>query len=779
MSNYTITTDFGAKDSLPSSNDSKVVRGSEFTTEFTSIQTAIATKADTAGDTFTGVVNFSADVAVNTNTLFVDVSEGKVGIGTASPAEKLHISRADVGTLARFATQDGTNNPSLQLSTTATGVKARSSFGTGIVGSFEIEAAGGGSYLAFSPNSTEAMRVKANGNVGIGTTSPDRIVHAEGTSVVFGDSRSVLQLADDTAMAAGVGGGLVFTGKAITGQSDSNTTFGAIQALKENGTSGNTASYMTFCTRQNGNNPSERMRIDSSGNVGIGTTSPAQKLHISGGSDAAIVRIQSDGVTRIDFGDNSDSDAGRIEYVHSAHAMRFSTDNTERMRIDSSGNVGIGTNSPDSALEVQGSVNGVHQIHIQNTFDDDDANDPNPSARLYLSAESNNAYIQCKGAPTDLGTQHEIDFGSTAAGSFITFSPASTERMRIDSTGNVGIGTSSPQSDGNTTNLEVSSANGARILVNNTDTSGRKYGFYSDNSGNFGLADYTADVTRMLVDSSGNVGIGTSSPATRLDVKSRYSHQNASNGAIRIRNHSVDQFGSIFHIAGTQIVDNATYYTGGQHLAKTTFSSNINLASGTIKFYANDGLTADTAFTPTERMRIDSSGSVLVGTTDSSVYNNTSGGNTGFVYSPNSFLQLARETTTATQSLMNLNKMGSDGNIIELYKNGTTVGSISVTTSATSYNTSSDERLKENIADSADAGSKVDAIQIRQFDWKADGSHQDYGVIAQELVEVAPEAVSEGDTEEDMMGVDYSKLVPMLIKEVQSLRSRVAELENA
>jgi len=101
-----------------------------------------------------------------------------------------------------------------------------------------------------------------------------------------------------------------------------------------------------------------------------------------------------------------------------------------------------------------------------------------------------------------------------------------------------------------------------------------------------------------------------------------------------------------------------------------------------------------------------------------------------------------------------------------------------VTGSATAYNTSSDERLKENITDSADAGSKVDAIQIRQFDWKADGSHQDYGVIAQELINVAPEAVSEGDTEEDMMGVDYSKLVPMLIKEVQSLRSRVAELEN-
>ena len=108
----------------------------------------------------------------------------------------------------------------------------------------------------------------------------------------------------------------------------------------------------------------------------------------------------------------------------------------------------------------------------------------------------------------------------------------------------------------------------------------------------------------------------------------------------------------------------------------------------------------------------------------------------------------------------------------------TTVGTIRSSGSTTSYNTSSDERLKENITDSADAGSKVDAIQIRQFDWKADGSHQDYGVIAQELVEVAPEAVHQPEDSEDMMGVDYSKLVPMLIKEVQSLRSRVAEPEN-
>ena len=114
-----------------------------------------------------------------------------------------------------------------------------------------------------------------------------------------------------------------------------------------------------------------------------------------------------------------------------------------------------------------------------------------------------------------------------------------------------------------------------------------------------------------------------------------------------------------------------------------------------------------------------------------------------------------------------------------LFTNGNgNVGSIQTSGSATSYNTSSDRRLKDNIVDAPSASDDIDAIQVRSFDWKADGSHQKYGMIAQELNTVAPEAVSEGGTEEDMMGVDYSKPVPMLVKEIQSLRARVAQLET-
>ena len=69
-------------------------------------------------------------------------------------------------------------------------------------------------------------------------------------------------------------------------------------------------------------------------------------------------------------------------------------------------------------------------------------------------------------------------------------------------------------------------------------------------------------------------------------------------------------------------------------------------------------------------------------------------------------------------------------------------------------------------------------MQVRKFDWKINGNHQEYGMVAQELLPISPISISQGETEKDMMGVDYSTLVPMLIKEIQSLRQRVAQLEE-
>ena len=133
------------------------------------------------------------------------------------------------------------------------------------------------------------------------------------------------------------------------------------------------------------------------------------------------------------------------------------------------------------------------------------------------------------------------------------------------------------------------------------------------------------------------------------------------------------------------------------------------------------------------------------------------------------------------------------GEVVRWYNtdNGNDVGSIDTSTSSTAYNTSSDRRLKENIEAADPSGSLIDSIEIVKHDWISSDDHVRYGVVAQDLFEVLPEAVSQGTdgdfVDEDLSkkeqpikqvwGVDYSKLVPLLVKEVQDLRTRVAELE--
>lgn len=115
--------------------------------------------------------------------------------------------------------------------------------------------------------------------------------------------------------------------------------------------------------------------------------------------------------------------------------------------------------------------------------------------------------------------------------------------------------------------------------------------------------------------------------------------------------------------------------------------------------------------------------------------------------------------------------------LLAVFNSGSSyVGGISTNGTTTSYNTTSDAALKKNIAAAEEAGEAIDAIQIRQFDFKSNDEHVSYGVIAQELVMVRPEAVTPG-TDDRPWSVDHSKLVPMLIREIQSLRVRIAALE--
>jgi hypothetical protein len=175
-------------------------------------------------------------------------------------------------------------------------------------------------------------------------------------------------------------------------------------------------------------------------------------------------------------------------------------------------------------------------------------------------------------------------------------------------------------------------------------------------------------------------------------------------------------------------------------------------------FYTNDS-----SSTQQERARIDESGNLLVGTSTG-----TTNGGYYFAVGSSSTFDTGHATGTAS------------GATFQRYTYaGSVIGSITQSgTTSVLYNVTSDQRLKENIVDAPEFGGIIDSLQVRSFDWKTDHTHQRAGFIAQELVTVAPEAVHQPVNEEDMMAVDYSKLVPMLVKEVQSLRKRILTLES-
>jgi len=278
--------------------------------------------------------------------------------------------------------------------------------------------------------------------------------------------------------------------------------------------------------------------------------------------------------------------------------------------------------------------------------------------------------------------------------------------------------------------------------------------------------DGTIEADNLILPNSGSeLGIGTATPGQKLEIKE--SSAGTGDAIIRLRGNgnnanntplgSLEWFNADSSGAQPSVV-----------AAVEAQSANSNGHMGKLLLKTHDGSGSE-ADPPTTRMIIDQSGNVLVGKTSTGVA--TAGIE---LNGANDLLRIARDGGV-TQELNLIG--GSDGDIIEFRRSNTPVGSVSVTASATAYNTSSDQRLKENIEDADDAGGKIDAIQVRKFDWKADGSHQDYGMVAQELLEVAPEAVSQPEDSEKMMGVDYSKLVPIMLKEIQSLRARVAQLE--
>ncbi len=305
---------------------------------------------------------------------------------------------------------------------------------------------------------------------------------------------------------------------------------------------------------------------------------------------------------------------------------------------------------------------------------------------------------------------------------------------------------------------------------------------------------------QLYKDASGRVGIATASPTASLSVgddSTATSRQislhgpasGANNGAsINVRNgvDTVFALGNASNIVGGAYSSDAMlfwgnaalrFYGNGAERARIDNSGNQTLSTGNLVLgTAGKGITTGGATAlgfgtngDTAQAKIDTSGNFLISKTDADF------AATGFEYIASA--DILRSTADGGMAAQ-FNRLTSDGAIVGFYRSTAAVGSISVTTTGTSYNLTSDVRLKHDIVDAPEASGLIDAIKVRSFKWNVDGSSQRYGFIAQELLPVAPEAVTVPEDEDKMMAVDYSKLVPMLVKEIQSLRARVAQLEG-
>jgi len=548
-----------------------------------------------------------------------------------------------------------------------------------------------------------AITIDASENVGIGQDAPSAPLTVDGPS-------------NDTYVARF--GNFAGGGGSIQGRTDIGLDFWAT----ENGTHPaaavgveqvSTDQYrggLLFSTRGTNSDvaPVERMRIDASGQVGIGTDNPSASLHVAETASGLTARFSNESNQTLDIGTVAGSGAAGSVYLDNANSgnMQFRIGGSERMRIDSSGNVGIGESNPSTTLDVStnaGNGDAGQLVKVTNT------NASSGTAKT-LTIGTDNYFASNPGMT--IVAESGLSFG-VGDGSDL----AAQRDLVITSSGDFLVGSGSRTYTVGSGTYEIDAAGGLNL------SSGRDNG-----------ADMTFEVSnteRMRINASGSVGIGTDNPRRLLEV--------ADTGAAIISLQSTNS-------------DNCQIFFGdaaSETAGKVVYRHSTN----SMAFEVNSA----------EKMRIDSSGNLLVGRTTQVV-----GGKISVDYQNGVDAGIALKDTQTTGTGVPMQVVNGAGSV---------VGSITQDQSNTSFNTSSDERLKENIVD-APSGN-IDGICVRSFDWKASGAHQTYGMIAQELVGVAPEAVTKETAGNDMWSIDYSKLVPMMIKEIQDLKAEVAALKGA
>ena len=707
--------------------DQRLVLGAYFETGVTQYSTIQAT-------------NNAEDTATN---LILQPDGGKVGIGTSSPARILTVAATEaVASLIEGTSASGTFIDFTNTNYHSNGV-AR--LGLDSSGNMQIGAVGAGGDLLLLTASATRMAVLNGGNVGIGTTSPAAKLSVTNTANDAGAVALLLENADGN---AGIGSRLAWRLDNLAnewGYINVNRVGGGATAQMDFAVNG--AAYSGAA--------STAMSLDSTGltvdgligtingtDIDMDSTASGQ-LRLDGNGYAAAIALNAQGV-------NIYTNSGTRDVI-------FGTNEVERMRIDGSGNVGIGTASPASllSLEKDGAV-GI-SLTRSGAF---------PSV---CELENAGGYLVVSNDATG------IDFQTGAT-------PAS--RVVITSTGKVGIGTASPAHK-----LTVSEAStDFAALISNSTSSGNGLKINAgDNSGDNVLALNDKDGNGLMrVLATGKVGIGTTSPTEKLEVAGNV-RLDASNAELNIAAGTTGTTGAInftftsedTNYAGIEFVYDTRASVGPRFFSQNGY--HLTVDSGDALHLKTDG---------NDRLTINNGGDVFMhGTTINGTENDA-----GYSVGGLSF-RVSRNTT-------------SNANQIVFYNPNGAIGAIQTNGSATAYNTSSDYRLKENVVPMQDALQRITQLKPSRFNFIADDSLVVDGFLAHEVQEHVPEAISgekdamkdeeyevtpaiiDDDGNEitpavmdtrsvpDYQGIDQSKLVPLLVGAIQELTARIAALEN-
>ena len=739
------------------------------------------------------------------NGLDIYYNGGNVGIGVSNPSEPLRVSSVGPdGRIMGFANSGGAKLNARLMSHD----NGSNYVDTKI--SFDMVSTDG---TAHEP----ALTLKAGGNVGIGTTNPGVKLH------LAGDASSIIRL-ENTDLAIPTDriiGGLEFEKKDPSGAGA-----GVVGGLRMHSADlHGQSTYLALSTTSIASLDQEAMRIDSNGNVGIGTPDPATSLDINKGIGEAspIITLSRGGVgkSRFAIANATDSilDGALTDDLcirTEGGNIRFGTASATKtdMSILSSGNVGIGTTSPTNALSViRSSTLGVPAAWIHN---------------------SNNS------AAGNFGTVVSCISNLPATNVFQVRSNNSTHTngnglLTVKGDGKVGIGTTSPEcplmikadpsNDSMFKMLDerayVANENRAGISFQGLDSGGNRTAFcgisaYGASGGRGGLrfssrSSANATTTGIVLNEEGKVGIGTTSPSTALEVNG----ESGSQLRISRDSNSSTQYSEI---------------SGGGSIMKflSVSSTPVNEAHSIFTFVSDDGTDE------LERMRIDANGNVGIGVTSLSAKLHIQGDDdelhipgsrlqtneaTLFTYNISetvgSYSQLVlgnRQSNSAMSRIVSQTTGAGTSDLVFSLTNGSDQGermrigasggvkvnilsnSSDVSTDANGYfTTASDKRLKNDLGDCEYGLNEVLQVQPKRYTWKdgPEDANPTVGFFAQDVHDVMPEAApreaiqNEKGEDDYKWGFHSQTIIAALVnatKEqqtiIEDLKSRIETLEN-